>query len=133
MSLTDGGILSLMKDKMSYLGQKSSVLAQNVANANTPGYKAKEVVAFTSFADEMQKASNTMAVTNAAHIVPASMSGVNAATKKMRSFEVLPSGNSVDLEQQMMEVSQTNIEYQADTSIYQKFMALFRTALGGGR
>ncbi|MDD2325714.1 MAG: flagellar basal body rod protein FlgB [Alphaproteobacteria bacterium] len=130
MSLTDGGILSLMKDKMSYLGQKSAVLAQNVANANTPGYRAKELVPFTSFAEEMQKASNTMSVTDATHIVPAAMVGSNAATKKMRSFEVVPSGNSVDLEQQMMEVSQTAVEYQADTTIYQKFMTLFRIAIG---
>lgn len=130
MSIADSGILSLMKDKMSYLGQKSAVLAQNVANANTPGYKAKEIAGFTTFAQEMERASNTMNVTSDKHIVPAGMSGVNATTKRMKSFEVLPSGNSVDLEQQMMEVSATTIEYQADTSIYQKFMNLFRIALG---
>lgn len=130
MAITDGGILSLMKDRMSYLGQKSAVLAQNVANANTPGFQAKELAPFVSFAEEMKKASDTMSVTSTKHIVPASMSGVNASTKKMRSFEVLPSGNTIDLEQQMMEVSKTTVEYQADVSIYQKFMTLFRMALG---
>jgi len=130
MSLMDGGIVDLMKDKLSYLGQRQAVLAQNVANANTPGYKAKEITPFKSFAEEMKSASNSMAVTDNKHIVPASLSGSNAVSKKMRSFEVVPSGNSVDLEQQMMEVSSTTMEYQADTSILHKFMSLFRLAIG---
>ncbi|MDD3182715.1 MAG: flagellar basal body rod protein FlgB [Alphaproteobacteria bacterium] len=130
MSMMEGGILSLMKDKLAYLGQRQAVLAQNVANANTPGYKAKALSPFTSFAQEMQAVSNGMQVTNDKHIVPASMSGVNATTKKMRSFEVTPTGNSVDLEQQMSEVTATNIEYQADTSILHKFMSMMRLAVG---
>ena len=131
MSLMDGGIVDLMRDRLSYLGQKQAVLAQNVANADTPGYKAKELAAFTTFADELKAASaGTMAVTDTKHIVPASMAGVNAGSKRMKPFEVLPSGNSVDLEQQMMEVSSTTMEYQADTSILHKFMSFFRLAIG---
>lgn len=130
MSMMDGGIMTLMKDKLSYLGQRQAVLAQNVANANTPGYKAKELAPFTSFAQEMQAASGTMQVTSDKHIVPASMAGVNAATKKMRSYEVTPTGNSVDLEQQMTEVSATTVEFQADTSILHKFMSMMKMAIG---
>ena len=130
MSLMDGGILSIMSQKMSYLGQKQAVLAQNVANANTPGYKAKELTEFGTFAEAMKSASSGMAVTSDKHIVPASMAGANAVTKKMKPFEILPTGNSVDLEQQMMEVSKTTVEYQADASIYQKFMALLKMAVG---
>ena len=130
MALTDGGIMTLMKDKLSYLGQRQAVLAQNVANANTPGYKAKELSAFKTFSEEMQAASSSMQVTNEKHITPAGMAGANAMTKKMRSFEVLPTGNSVDLEQQMMEVTATNVEYQADTSILHKFMGMLKLAIG---
>lgn len=130
MAMMDGGIMSLMKDKLSYLGQRQAVLAQNVANANTPGYKAKELAPFTTFAQEMESVSRGMKVTSDKHIVPASMSGANAATKTMRSFEVTPTGNSVDLEQQMMEVSATTVEYQADTSILHKFMSMMKMAIG---
>lgn len=130
MSLLEGGVVGVMRSKLSYLGQRQAVLAQNVANANTPGYKAKELAPFTSFADTLKGVSAGMSVTNANHITPASMAGVNAATKKMEPFEVVPSGNSVDLEQQMMEVSKTAVEYQADTSILHKFLALFRMAIG---
>jgi flagellar basal-body rod protein FlgB len=131
MSFTDSGILSIMSQKMSYLGQKQAVLAQNVANADTPGYKAKELVAFETFEQALSKTqAGTMKVTSDKHILPAAMSGVNAGTKKMRSFETVPTGNSVDLEQQMMETSATAVEYQADTSIYQKFMTMLRVAIG---
>lgn len=129
MSFSDSGILRLMSEKMSYLGQKQTVLAQNVANANTPGYKAREISAFT-FETAMKEAGGGMKVTDTKHIVPASMAGANAGTQKMRSFETVPSGNSVDLEQQMMEVSKTTVDYQATASIYQKFMTLMRVALG---
>jgi flagellar basal-body rod protein FlgB len=130
MALTDGGIITLMKDRLSYLGQRQSVLAQNVANANTPGYKAKELSPFKTFSEELQSASSTMRVTDEKHITPAGMAGVNAMTKKMRSFEILPTGNSVDLEQQMIEVTATNVEYQADTSILHKFMSMMKLAIG---
>lgn len=130
MSLTDGGVLSLLSEKMSYLGQKMSVHSQNVANANTPGYKAKELKPFTPFSETLAEASSGMMVTDDKHIVPASMAGVNAQTKRARSFETVPSGNSVDLEQQMMEVSSTSIDYQATISIYQKFMTLLKDATG---
>lgn len=58
------------------------------------------------------------------------MAGVNAAAKAMRTFEVQPTGNSVELEQQMMEVSATTVEYQADTSILHKFMSMMKLAIG---
>lgn len=129
MAFTDTGLIRLMNDKMAYLGQRQAVLAQNVANANTPGYAAKDLAPFT-FADAMRDASPGMKVTNARHIVPASMAGVNAATKTAASFEILPSGNSVDLEQQAMEVSKNATDYQSILAVYRKFIGLFRIALG---
>ena len=65
MSLTDSGILSLMSQKLSYIGQRQTVLSQNVANANTPGYKAKDLTPFTTFADTLKSASSGMSVTDA--------------------------------------------------------------------
>lgn len=129
MALLDSGLMRMMTDKMSYLSQRQAVLAQNVANANTPGYKAKDLAPLT-FDDALQKASDGMTVTNANHILPASMAGVNASTKRARTYETVPSGNSVEIEQQMMEVSKTAVDYQSAAAIYHKIMGLFRTAIG---
>lgn len=132
MSLMQGGILGLVGNKLSYLTQKQSVLAENVANANTPDYKAKTLESFGSYYDREITSGTTeaMKTTDSKHIIPASLSGVNSKKKSMASFETVPSGNSIDLEQQMMEVSKTTIDYQAGLAIYQKFTGLFRTAIG---
>ncbi len=131
MSMTDSGVLRIMSEKLSYLGKKQAVHAQNVANADTPGYKAKDVLPFT-FDEALAQIQPGMTVTSPGHITPASMAGVNAGTKKAKSFETVPSGNSVDLEQQMMEVSQSTVDYQASVSIMHKFMSLLRMSVKGG-
>ncbi len=130
MSMTDGGVMGLLSGKMSYLGQKLAVHAQNVANADTPDYKAKALKEFAPFSQVLKETSTGMKVTDSKHIVPASMAGANAGTKRAHNYETVPSGNSVDLEQQMMDVSSTTLDYQATVSIYHKFSSLIRVAIG---
>jgi flagellar basal-body rod protein FlgB len=124
-------LVSLLLQKMGYLNQKQAVVAQNVANADTPGYKAHELAPFT-FGDALTQAANVnLATTDPRHILPASMSGVNAKTVESKSYETTLSGNSVNLEQQMMEVSKTAVEYKEITSIYHRIGQLFNIALKG--
>jgi flagellar basal-body rod protein FlgB len=115
---------------MSFLNQKQSMLAENVANANTPGYKAREMAPM-SFGDVMQQTQVSMVTTDSRHIVPAAMAGANARTNKSKSYDVVPTGNSVNIEEQMMEVSKTSIEYQEVTSLLHKFTGLFKIAIKG--
>src|ERR1700722_5472657 len=110
MDTSNTGLMGLLAQKMAYLNQRQAVLAENVANSDTPGYKARDLTPFT-FGDALKQASIGMKVTDPHHITPASMSGVNAKTIKTESTETLPNGNSVDLEQQMMEVSKTAVDY----------------------
>ena len=128
MDSSNTGLLGLIVSKMGYLNQRQSVLAENVANANTPGYKAKDLAPMT-FGNALQQVS--MTTTDPRDIVPAGMSGVNAQTMNAQSFETLPSGNSVDLEQQMMQVSETSVNYQLMTSIYNQISSWFRIAVKG--
>jgi flagellar basal-body rod protein FlgB len=129
MEMSGDSLMRLLTQKMAYLNQRSSVLAENVANANTPAYKAKDLAPFT-FGDALNQTVG-MTVTDPKHIVPASMAGTNAKTVKTKSFETLPSGNSVDLEQQMMQVSETSVNYQTVTSIYKQITSWFRIAVKG--
>src|ERR1700729_1031494 len=99
MEMSGDNLMRLLTQKMGYLNQRSSVLAENVSNANTPTYKAKDLAPLT-FGDALNEQVG-MTVTDAKHIVPVSMAGVNSKTVKTKSFETVPSGNSVDLEQQM--------------------------------
>ncbi|MDX2028904.1 MAG: flagellar basal body rod protein FlgB [Alphaproteobacteria bacterium] len=130
MDTNNSSLTDLLVRRMAYLNQRQAVLAENVANASTPKYKARDLAPFT-FGDAMKQAGVGMSVTNAHHIIPASMAGVNAKTVKAETFETLPSGNSVDVEQQMMEVSRTAIDYQKIASIYKKIGGLLKIALKG--
>jgi flagellar basal-body rod protein FlgB len=130
MSYSVTGLFDLLTDKMSYLNQKQAVLAENVANVDTPKYKQLELKPYT-FGDALKQASVGMAVTDSRHIVPASMAGTNAKTIKSKNTEELPSGNTVDIEQQMMEVSKTSMDYQQATALYHKWVGLFKIAIKG--
>ncbi len=131
MSLNDNGLLGLLTQKMAYLNQRQSVLAENVANANTPKYQAKDLAPFT-FGDVLSQQFNIGLVSdNPNHIVPPGMGGGNAKSVKAKSFETLPNGNSVDLEQQMMQVSDTSVSFQTVTGIYKNVMSWFRIAVKG--
>lgn len=128
MEMSGDNLMRLLTQKMNYLNQRSSVLAENVANANTPTYKAKDLEAFT-----FGKALNEVGfkTTDPKHIIPASMAGVNAKSVNAKSYETLPSGNSVDLEQQMLQVSENSVNYQLITNIYKQVTGWFRTAVKG--
>jgi flagellar basal-body rod protein FlgB len=121
---------TLLKERIIYLNQRQSVLAENVANADTPGYKTRDLTPFT-FDDALKQADVGMTVTDPRHIIPASMSGVNGKTTKVKTIETLPDGNSVDLEGEMMKVSETSVDYQTVTSIYKSISEWFNLALKG--
>jgi flagellar basal-body rod protein FlgB len=130
MSSGISGLFDLLTQKMSYLNHKQGVIAENVANVNTPGYKQLELKPF-SFGDALKQAGAGMAVTDPRHIIPASMAGTNAQTVKSKDTDIFPSGNTVDIERQMMEVSKTSVDYQTMTAIYHKMTGLFKIAIKG--
>jgi flagellar basal-body rod protein FlgB len=120
-------LMDLLIKKMTYLNKSQTVHAENVANANTPGYKALEVAPFT-FGDALRQANVGMAVTDPRHIVPASLAGAN-------DVAVHPKNNgphdAEDVEQESTKVSQVGIQYQLITSIYHKIGGFFKIALKG--
>src|SRR3954453_16262309 len=82
MELGDIPIFSMLKSRLGYLSERQRVIAENVANANTPGYQARDLKAF-DFQSHMHAAAvapgasavaatpaGTMAVTQPGHIQP---------------------------------------------------------------
>ena len=148
MALGDIPLLQMMKLRLQWLGERQQVLAQNVANANTPGYVAKDLKDL-DFGSLVKQQSGTLqpVATEPGHIgtpvAGAHLAGVDAAhaavmdvrgggIERAPDFETTPSGNSVVLEQQMMKAAQTQMDYQAVTSLYAKSMGMIKIALGRG-
>ncbi|HZB90637.1 MAG TPA: flagellar basal body protein [Stellaceae bacterium] len=125
-------LLEAITRRMSWLGERQSVLAQNVANADTPGYTAKDVKP-PSFAELVSGASSRlpMAVTEPGHLVPVSDVGdFRVVTPK--ADERSPNGNAVELDDQMMKISDTANDYALTTSLYRQQLGLLKTALDNG-
>ena len=110
-----------------WLTQRQSVISQNVANANTPGYKAKDV---ESFEDAMRK-SVPMAVTNGDHFSPSGDGLVQARDNDSQQADVLVSGNDVSLEQEFLKSNDVMRGYSMNTQILRTFSGMLRTVTKG--
>lgn len=130
MAFTELPLFQALKSKMQWHQTRQSVLAENIAHADTPGFQARDVKQY-SFKEHIGRTQMGLDtdVTRAGHI-SSTMSG-NAAAKidRQNSFEVTPSGNSVVLEEQMMKVTENQMDFQAATTLYTKGLGLIRTAL----
>jgi flagellar basal-body rod protein FlgB len=138
MAIGDLPIFAMMKQRLHWLTERQQVLAQNVANANTPGYQAKDLKEL-DFGAMVEATGSRLApvATNAGHIgSPIAGSGSvlgharGGDIVKRADFETSPSGNTVTLEDQMVKVAQTQMDYEAVTTLYTKSMGLIRMAIG---
>ncbi|MEM1401184.1 MAG: flagellar basal body rod protein FlgB [Pseudomonadota bacterium] len=119
----------LIGKRLNWLATKQDVLARNIANADTPEYLARRVASFTDTLSQSGQANLGMRATHAKHIAPA-VPNRSVRVERDDAYEASPNGNTVVLEQQMMQVGQATLEHQAATQVYRKTMSLFRVALG---
>lgn len=132
MLLGDIPIFAMLKQRMHWLSERQSVLAENVANSNTPHYAARDLkeLDFKSMLPAKPARLDT-AVTNGAHIQKTSSAPMHGpGVTKTPGFETTPTGNSVVLEEQMIKVSETQMDYEMATGLYTKSLGLLKMALG---
>jgi flagellar basal-body rod protein FlgB len=101
-----------------WLGVRQATVAQNVANANTPGYKSLEVEPFEA---AMSATQLEMQRTSTNHIAPTSTAMADAGTKEDESWEVVHSGNNVSLEQQLLKSNEISGAYALNTGAVKAF------------
>ncbi|MBG6172356.1 flagellar basal-body rod protein FlgB [Labrenzia sp. EL_208] len=130
MASTDLPLFQALKSKMRWHQTRQSVLAENIANANTPGYVSRDVKTY-SFEDHigLQQSALATKTTKVGHISGAVSGNLSNKIEKRDSFEITPNGNNVNLEEQMMKITQNQMDFQAATSLYTKGLGLIRTAL----
>ena len=134
MSMTDLPVLRALREKLKFHEQRQRVLADNVANASTPGYVGRDMKApdFFRVAAEVREDTNVLPVaTNRLHLEGHTISNRGAfAEKKQPGYEVTPDGNAIVLEEQMMKVTDNQMDYQAAVTLYQRSLGLLKTAIG---
>jgi flagellar basal-body rod protein FlgB len=112
----------------SHAAARQSVIAGNVANADTPGYKSHDIAPFSETFDQTA-AGMPMRATRASHIT-FSESLVTLPTVFDAGDEPSPNGNSVSLEMEMVKAAETRQEHELALSIYSSSLNILRTSLG---
>jgi flagellar basal-body rod protein FlgB len=124
-------ILNTLRQRMEWLTERQTVLADNIANSDTPEFTAKDISPI-DFESEL-KSATVMRVTNVNHMVGTKAAGHSASIIDSPDSEASPNGNSVVLEDQMIKVSDTQFDYAASVNLYKKALGLIRMAVGGAR
>jgi len=133
MDLSQIPLFQMLRGRLSYLSDRQKVIAENVANADTPGYAPHDLKPF-SFQAQMQAqagGASTMAVTQPGHMLPSHSGSRRAtATKPVvsKDSETTLDGNSVVLEEEMMKMGDARMEYDAAIGFYEKSLNLIRLA-----
>ncbi len=133
MAVNDLPLVAMLKTRMHWHQTRQKLLAENVANADTPGFKPQDLRA-SGFSPGGAAAASAVAVTRTdkGHVALApARAGEDMV--QARRFDTTPSGNAVSLEDEMLKVAQNQADYQLAASLYQKSLAMLRTAVGRGR
>jgi flagellar basal-body rod protein FlgB len=133
MDLRNTGLFKLLSDKMSWHSQRQQVLAQNIANADTPEFKPRDLEAFDFRKDLRKSFRMELAATSSQHLPGTLAAGSSFKSGAERKpYETSPDGNQVVLEEQMLKVGQNAVDYQAATNIYRKQLGMLKSVLGRG-
>lgn len=124
MDPTDIGLFRLAEKRLNWVEQRQQVLAQNIANAYTPDFKARDLSPFESSLAEQGVA--------VARTDPAHLEGLHSAAsgKEQPSRGKSPTGNTVSMEQQLGKVADTASTQELVTNLYHKYQGMFKMVLG---
>jgi flagellar basal-body rod protein FlgB len=126
-------IFAVLGKRMDWLSQRQRVLADNIANSDTPDFVPQDLnegefkrVLRSELSPVDPKA------THAAHLQGTVLHGGPARSERQNdTYETSPSGNAVILEEQLIKVSKTQSDYQTIVNLYRKHMDMFRLAVRG--
>ncbi|MCD8497260.1 MAG: flagellar basal body rod protein FlgB [Alphaproteobacteria bacterium] len=135
MTTENIALFKAMGAKMHYLNQRQRVIAQNIANADTNGYRPQDLkdADFSRLLRKVTESNNIKLDTTARlHMPPPNEAPDPKEGKQRKVYEVAPDGNAVIMEEQMIKANRTTMDYNLMTSLYQKNIGMLRTALGRG-
>jgi flagellar basal-body rod protein FlgB len=123
--MSEIGLFALAEQRMAWADQRQAVLAQNIANASTPGFQPSDLPDFASTLDSV---SHVQLARTQPDDLPGTTGGPLQSVVEKEAHG--PDGNGVELDKQLSKVADTQTTQSMVTSIYKKYMSLFSLALG---
>jgi flagellar basal-body rod protein FlgB len=123
-------LFDLAEQRLAWTDRRQEVLAQNIANLNTPHWQAKDLRPFAAALADVT--GPTLARTDPGHL---------AGTQDTAAQSLLtlapgthqPDGNAVSLDDQLTKVADTATAQEIATTLYKKYLSMFSLALGYGQ
>lgn len=132
MDLQQIPLFAMLRGRLGYLSDRQRLVAENVANSDTPGYRPKDLKAFSfdvKLEAQAATATRAQATTQPGHM---QLQGARAHSKFSevtgRDSETTLNGNAVVLEEQMLKLSDARMNYDAAIGFYQKSLGLLKLA-----
>ena len=136
MDIKNLALFQAMGAKMNYLSTRQGVIAQNIANADTPEYRPRDLtdVDFGAVLSEITRSKDIrLGKTQAGHMRPGGDIDDARNRKSRFTYEVAPADNAVIIEEQMVKASETTMDYNLMTNLMRKNVGMIQTALGKGQ
>lgn len=125
MDLSDVPLFALADRRLAWVDARQSVLARNIANADTPHFQASDV---TPFSAALARAGVQLERTEPGHLAaPNSDGGIGIA---QQVTERAPDGNSVAIDKELAKIADTDQAHELVTSLTKKYLGFVRTAIG---
>lgn len=119
-------LFRLSGDMARHAGRRQAIVAVNLANADTPGYVARQL---GTFADSYREgATAALRATRPGHL--GGSGGASDPRPTVTTAEPSPNGNAVSLEQEMLNAVDAQREHSRALAIYRHAMTVIRTSLG---
>ncbi len=134
-------IITAIAREMKHLAERQRVVAQNIANSETPRFKAREVAApdFSALLAGQGSGGGQTVVVRPHVEITGGMAALGARRPRGAGTildhdvtETKPDGNNVTLEDQLLKMGQIQADFAAMTNLYRKQQALLKTAIGRG-
>ena len=129
MDLNKIPLFASLTRRMDWLNQRQRVLAQNIANADTPGYTAHDLKPL-DFRDFLDGRRVQMAATDTKHIgFNKRQQGDFRSVKDKETYDTSPDKNTVVLEEQLIQVAESRMDYEMMANLYKKHLGMLKLAL----
>jgi flagellar basal-body rod protein FlgB len=118
--------LALAERRLAWLDRRQSVLAANIANADTPGFRPRDLTPFRAQLEAALRPS--LARSHPTHLL--GRGGAPDAREDRRVGETVPDGNAVSLDREAMRIAETDTAHALAMAVHRSFTGMFRLTLG---
>ena len=118
-------LFNIVSRHNNWLAVRQTAVAGNIANANTPGFRAQDVQPFEMAIEQARLA---MAATQPGHLASGPPDAPATELRRESPWEITHSGNNVSLEQELLKAGEVNRAFRLNTSVAKAFHRMIMTS-----